>query len=39
MDEFKFALKCLISAVVIVMALQIHVGSLTIENHAQTWMD
>ena len=38
MAEFKYALKTLIAAILVVLCLQIKVGGLTMEDHAENWL-
>ncbi len=38
MAEVKFCLKSLVAAIAIVLAMQVHLGSLTIEQHTQNWL-
>ena len=38
MAELKFGIKVLIVAVLLVMGMQVHVGTSSIEEHAQSWM-
>ncbi len=39
MAEVKFCLKAFLASVLIVLAMQIHVGQLTVERHTQNWLE
>jgi len=39
MAELKFCLKALVASLVIVLAMQVHVGNTTIERHTQNWLE
>ena len=39
MAELKFCLKAFVSSVLIVLALQIHVGGRSLELHAHDWLE
>ena len=39
MAEFKFCLKSAIASILLICLMQIHIGSMTIEQHAEEWME